>query len=124
MRNRREFRENGAQTRMSLIQNIQAALWLTGMILFAMWAARASGDMAAVMYGWPGPLLVIASACALVATALNVAAIVALPAISRGGRRVDSWSAMRKVFFTMTVLIYTAFAVALGFWGALNPVSG
>jgi hypothetical protein len=31
---------------------------------------------------------------------------------------------MRKVFFTMTVLIYTAFAVALGFWGALNPVSG
>jgi hypothetical protein len=123
LRNRREFRENQIQARASLIQNIQAALWLVAMVLFALWAAK-SADIAQVMYGWPGALLITASACALVAGALTVTTVVALPAIWRGGRRVDSWTHLRKAFFTVTTLIYAAYSLILGLWGALSPWSG
>ena len=81
-------------------------------------------DPAAVVYGWPGPFLVIASASAFVAGLLSLTTVILVPAIWRGGRRVDSWTALRKVFFTITVLVYTAFTVLLGLWGAIWPWSG
>jgi hypothetical protein len=123
LRNRREFRENAVQSRAALIQNIQAGLWLLAMALFAGWASK-TGDVSQIMFRWPGALLITASACALVAAALTLTTIVALPAIWRGGRRVDSWTHLRKAFFTVTVMIYIAFSVALWFWGALTPWSG
>ena len=122
-RNRREFRENQTQARASLVQNIQAALWLIAMALLALWASK-TGDVAYVVYHWPGALLLTASACALVASLLTIATLVALPAIWRGGRRVDSWSHLRKAGFTLTVLIYASLAVVLALWGALSPWSG
>ncbi|HEY3697419.1 serine hydrolase domain-containing protein [Phenylobacterium sp.] len=123
LRNRREFRETSIQGRLSQIQNTQAALWLTAIALFLLWTSK-SGDAAALMYGWPGPSLILASACALVAAALTLAALVALPAVWRGGRRVDSWSPLRKLGFSFTVLVYAAFSMALYGWGALTPWSG
>jgi len=122
LRNRRELRQNQIQARAALVQNIQAGLWLVSLGLFGAWAAGAS-DLPSIMYGWPGPLLITASASALVAAALSLITIAAVPAIWQGGRRVDSWSAMRKVFFTTTVLIYTAFSVLLAMNGALEPWS-
>jgi hypothetical protein len=121
-RNRREFRENQTQARASLVQNIQAVLWLIAMALLALWASK-TGDVAYVVYRWPGALLLTASACALVASMLTIATLVALPAIWRGGRRVDSWSHLRKAGFTLTVLIYASLAVVLALWGALSPWS-
>ena len=123
VRNRREFRENQIQSRSSLVQNIQAVLWLLALALFGLWASK-TGDIAVVMYRFPGALLVIASASALVAAGLNVVTLLALPAISRGGRRVDSWTNLRKAYFSVTVLIYAAFSVVLALWGALSPWSG
>ncbi len=123
LRNRREFRENAIQSRASLIQNIQAALWLISLALFALWASK-TGDVAQVMYRWPGALLVTASACALVAAALTLLTLAALPAVWRGGRRVDSWRPLRRASYTVTLLIYSAFSVLLGLWGALSPWSG
>jgi CubicO group peptidase (beta-lactamase class C family) len=123
LRNRREFRENAVQSRAALLQNIQAGLWLVALLLFGVWASK-SGDLAQVIYGWPGALLVTASACALVAAALTITTLVALPAVWRGGRRVDSWTHLRKAFFTVSVLVYTAFSVTLAMWGALSPWSG
>jgi CubicO group peptidase (beta-lactamase class C family) len=123
LRNRREFRENAIQSRAALVQNIQAGLWLLSIALLGVWATK-TGDIAQIIYRWPGALLITASACALVAAALTVTTIVALPAIWRGGRRVDSWTPLRKLFFTLTVLIYTAFSVVLGLCGALSPWSG
>ena len=120
VRNRREFRENQIQTRASLVQNMQAVLWLTSIALFGLFFMKA-GDLAQVMYRWPGALMITASACALVASALTVVTLLALPAIWRGGRRVDSWNQLRKTGFTVTVLIYAAFAVVLQLWGALSP---
>jgi CubicO group peptidase (beta-lactamase class C family) len=123
VRNRREFRENQVQSRASLVQNIQAVLWIVALALCGLWASK-TGDVAQLMYRWPGVLLIMASACALVAGALTVTTLVALPAIWRGGRRVDSWTHLRKAFFTVTVLIYLALSVDLGLWGALSPWSG
>lgn len=120
VRNRREFRENQIQSRASLVQNIQAALWLAAMALFGLWVSK-TGDTAAVMYSWPGFDMVIASACALVAAGLTAMTFIALPAIWRGGRRVDSWSPLRKAALTFTVLVYLAFAAELGLMGALSP---
>jgi CubicO group peptidase (beta-lactamase class C family) len=122
LRNRRELRQNQIQARAALVQNIQAGLWLASLGLFGAWGAGAS-DIPSIMYGWPGPLVITASACALVAAALSLITIAAVPAIWQGGRRVDSWTALRKVFFTMTVLIYTAFSVLLAMNGALEPWS-
>lgn len=123
LRNRREFRENAVQSRAALIQNIQAGLWLLAMVLFGVWATGV-GDPSRIMFRWPGAVLITASACALVAGALTVTTLVALPAIWRGGRRVDSWTHLRKAFFTVTVAVYTAYAVVLWMWGALSPWSG
>lgn len=122
LRNRRELRQNQIQARAALVQNIQAGLWIAAIALFAAWGAGAS-DLPSIMYGWPGPLVITASTCALVAAALSLVTIAAVPAIWQGGRRVESWTGLRKVFFTMTVLIYTAFSVLLAMNGALEPWS-
>ncbi|MBS0361987.1 MAG: beta-lactamase family protein, partial [Proteobacteria bacterium] len=120
LRNRREFRQNQIQSRASLVQTIQAVLWLTAFGLFGIFLSK-TGDEAEVMYGWPGFSVVIASAAALVASGLTVATLVALPAIWRGGRRVDSWTQLRKAAFTFTVVVYITFAVELGALGGLSP---
>jgi hypothetical protein len=123
-RNRRDLRESAMQARASIVQNIQAALWLTALVLFALFLGHAASDLAWLMYGWPNGLLILASACALVAAVLTLLSLVALPAVWSGGRRVDSWSYLRKFSFTVTVAIYAAFSVMLGLWGALTPWSG
>jgi CubicO group peptidase (beta-lactamase class C family) len=124
VRSRRDLRQSVIQGRASLVQNIQAGLWLLAMILFGLFLGRGLSDLAPVMYGWPSPLIILASACALVAAALTLVTVVALPAVWSGGRRVDSWSSLRKTAFTVTVAIYLAFSVLLASWGALSPWSG
>lgn len=123
LRNRREFRETGIQSRASLIQNILAVLWLTSGVLFLVWVSK-SGDIASVMYGWPGGTLVIASACAFVAALMTAGTWLILPSVWRGGRRVDSWTQLRKAGFTVTLMLYAAYSVVLGIWGALTPWAG
>jgi CubicO group peptidase (beta-lactamase class C family) len=122
-RDRREFRETSIQSRLSQVQNTQAILWLVALGLFGVWFLR-SRDQADLMYGWPGPYLVLASACALIAALLTLLAACALPLVWQGGRRVDSWSGLRKLGFTVTVLVYLGFSFALMNWGALTPWSG
>ncbi len=123
LRNRREFRETPVQRQASLIQTSQAVLWLAALALFGLWASGTS-DLASVMFGWPSGSLIIASACVLVAAFLTLLSLIMLPAIWRGGRRVDSWSGLRKASFTFTVLVYAAFSLILGLWGTLTPWNG
>ena len=122
-RSRRDFRQTTVQARASLLQTTQAVLWLIALGSFGAWFAG-TGDPANVVYNWPGAWLVLASACALVAAVLTAITVIMLPVIWRGGRRVDSWTPGRKIRFTLTVVIFTAFAVDLGYWGALSPWSG
>jgi CubicO group peptidase (beta-lactamase class C family) len=121
-RNRRDFRQTTVQARASLMQNTQAVLWLIAFAAFALWAG--SGDISEAIYSWPGPWIVLASACALVAAVLTAVTLAMLPVIWRGGRRVDSWTPWRKLRFTATVLVFAAFSADLGYWGALTPWSG
>jgi CubicO group peptidase (beta-lactamase class C family) len=124
LRNRREVRQSAIQARASLVQSIQAGLWLVSFLLFGLWLGKALSDLAWVMYHWPGALLILASACALVAGALTIPTLVALPAIWSGGRRLESWSNLRKAFFTVTVALYAVFSILLWMNGALSPWSG
>jgi hypothetical protein len=122
-RDRREFRQTPMQARAGQVQAAIAALWLVAMALFAVFALRA-GDRAYVMYAWPTPALLIGSACALVAALLTGLTVVMAPAVWRGGRRVDSWTAWRKLRFSLSTLIFAGFSVLLALWGALEPWSG
>jgi CubicO group peptidase (beta-lactamase class C family) len=122
LRNRREFRETSIQGRASLLQNVQAVLWISALTLFLGWLSKTS-DVANIMYGWPGPMLLIASACANVAALLNLISLIILPGVWRGGRRVDSWNRWRKGGYAATVAIYLAFSSLLFLWGALTPWS-
>jgi len=122
-RDRREMRETPMQARAGQVQIAAAILFLLAIVLVGVFAARA-GDRSYVMYAWPTPYLLIASACALVATVLSFLTLGMAPTVWRGGRRVESWTSWRKLRFTATTLIFAAFSVLLAIWGALEPWSG
>jgi CubicO group peptidase (beta-lactamase class C family) len=122
MRSARDLRQNQVQARASMVQGMQAGLWIAAMLFFGIWAAGAA-DQQGLMYNWPGVLVVTASACALVAAVLTFITLAALPAVWQGGRRVESWTGVRKTFFTITVLVYATFSILLAMGGALEPWS-
>ncbi len=121
-RDHRELRQTSIQRQASLMQTTQSILWLTAAGLFAAWGQSAS-DIVKIFYSWPSPPVIIASACALVAAILSVATLLILPIVWRGGRRVDSWTPWRKLRFSVTTVIFTAFSLLLAYWGALFPWS-
>jgi CubicO group peptidase (beta-lactamase class C family) len=120
---RRETRQTETQLRASSLQTTGAILWLASFAAFGAWAGSAA-NLANVMYHWPGPFLLVASACALVASVLGLAAVILAPIVWRGGRRLDSWTVWRRIRFTITTVIFAAFAAQLALWGALEPWSG
>ena len=122
-RARRDIRESQGQARAGAIQITQALLWLAAMGLFGVWASGGR-DAAQAVYDWPGVPLILASSCALMAGVLAVLTLLLLPTIWQGGRRVDSWTGGRKARFTLTAVIFLAYAVMLGSMGALEPWSG
>jgi CubicO group peptidase (beta-lactamase class C family) len=123
-RDRRESRQTDVQGRASAIQTSTAILWFIAVGGFCWWAARGLNDPGAALVEWPGPWVVIASSCAMVATLCSLGQVLMLPAVWQGGRRVESWTSWRKLRFSMTALIFLAFAVILLLWGALQPWSG
>ena len=120
MRDRRETRQTPTQTRANLLQTTQAALWLISLGCVGMFASK-SDDIASVFFGWPSGWLVTGSACALVASVLSFGTLLMAPMVWRGGRRVDSWTTLRKLAFTYTTLLYVTLAVLLGLWNFLLP---
>jgi hypothetical protein len=122
LRDRREFRESSSQSRAGFLQTTQSVLWLAGLGLFAAWSL-ADRDPASRMYHWPGLPLILASSSALVASVMALLSLALLPAVWRGGRRLDSWSGLRKLQYTLTALIFLSYGILLGLWGALEPWS-
>ncbi len=116
----RDYRQTTTQSRASLVQTTQSLLWLLAGVTLALWLGK-TGDVAAIFFDWPGGLLLTASSCALVASLLSVAGLIFVPFVWRGGRRVDSWTLGRKLRFGVTALIFAAFSILLGFWGAIFP---
>ena len=122
-RSRRDFRESTSQRRAGLIQSLQGLLWLIAMGLLAGWSTGA-GDPAWVVYGWPPLALIIASVCGLIAAAMALLSLLLIPLVWRGGRRLDSWGALRKTGYTITTLIFLTYGALLASWGALEPWTG
>ena len=122
-RDRRDFRETPVQGRASALQTSTAVLWLLAAGGFVSWAVRAKANPSLAFWEWPGPWVMVASSCALVAAIGSASQVLLLPAVWRGGRRVDSWTGWRKLRFTMTALLFLAFGVLLALWGALEPWS-
>jgi CubicO group peptidase (beta-lactamase class C family) len=118
----RELRQTPNQSRAGLVQTTIACLWLLCFAAIGLWSTGVS-DIGRVMYHWPGPLLLIASACALVAALLTLLTLAMAPMVWRGGRRLDSWTSWRKLRFSISTLVYLSFSVTLLLWGALEPWS-
>jgi hypothetical protein len=122
-RDRREFRQTPMQARAGQFQTAIAVLWLVALACAGGFALQAR-DIGYVMYSWPSPFVLIASACALVAALLTLLTVLMAPAVWRGGRRVDSWTAWRKLRFSLSTLVFAGFSLLLACWGALEPWSG
>ena len=120
LRLRLHLRQTTVQARTSMIQTIQAVLWLVSLTSFLIWFSK-TGDVAQIFFNWPGGLLLTASACAFVAAVLSVVVIVLTPFVWRGGRRVDSFTQGRKLRFTFTALVFLAFSILLATRGAIFP---
>jgi hypothetical protein len=123
VRDRRDFRQTGVQSQAGALQIATSILWFVAVAAFALFALKAAANPSVVFYDWPGAWVLIASSCALVAALFTAVQTLFLPAIWRGGRRVESWTAGRKFRFTVTTLIFLSFSVLLGMWGALEPWS-
>ena len=119
-RNRRDFRQTSIQGRAGLIQGVQAILWIAASLLFMTWIIK-TGDIANVMYGWPGPFMLLSSSCAIAAAGFTLLSALITPAVLRGGRRVDSWTVARKTGYLVTVTIFMVFGALLYRWGGLTP---
>ena len=120
-RDRLQFRQTDVQGRASAIQTSTAILWFVAVAGFGWWALRAQHDASVAFAEWPGPWVVIASSSALVASLCSLGQTLLLPVVWRGGRRVESWTAWRKLRFTTTALIFLGFSLLLMLWGALEP---
>jgi CubicO group peptidase (beta-lactamase class C family) len=121
VRDRRDFRQTTIQSRASALQTTAAVLWIVAMLAFTAWGSGALADHAQAFFNWPGVFILMASACALVAALASVGQLLMLPAVWRGGRRLDSWTTGRKVTFTVTVALFVLFSSMLAAWGALEP---
>ena len=121
-RDRRDFRQTSIQARADGAQISASVLWLLALACCGAFYLGASNP-AALIADWPSAWLLIASACALVATLVTVLCLGLLPVAWRGGRRLDSWTLGRKARFTVTTLVFALFGALLGVWGALEPWS-
>jgi hypothetical protein len=69
--------------------------------------------------------MLAASSAALAASALTLASALLVPAVWRGAldgaRATAGWSTWRKLRYTLALVIFAAFAIVLGAWGALAP---
>ena len=119
-RDRRDFRETQWQALASLLHVTIAILFLIALAAFGVWATG-TGDTTNVVYHWPGPLLLIASASSLVAALISLVALGISPFVWRGGRRLDSWSSLQKLRFTGATVLFVTFSIVLFHWGALAP---
>ena len=121
-RDRRDFRQTSIQARADGAQISASVLWLLALACFGVFYLGAA-DPEVLVADWPEAWLLIASACALVASLVTVLCLGLLPAAWRGGRRLDSWTLGRKARFTLTTLIFALFGGLLAVWGALEPWS-
>ena len=100
------------------LRGAAALLWLCAIATFVVKLSQALGDRSTLAFGWPGPLILIASSAALAASCLSWATAAATPLIWADR---DGWDPWRKLRFTATVMVFSAFGLLLAMLGALQP---
>jgi hypothetical protein len=121
-RNRRDFRQTPIQARAGVLLSLQSVLWLVALGLLGLWMVTTPAD--ALLFDWPGLYLLAASATALVATFLTLVCTGLAPLVIRSGRRLDSWSPIRRIAYIATVGVSLLFGLLLALWGGLSPWAG
>jgi CubicO group peptidase (beta-lactamase class C family) len=110
--------QTGFQRLAGALRGPAAALWLFAIPAFVLKMQSALADQSSVVYSWPGPLVTAVSTAGLVAAVLSWAAAALTPFAWAGA---GGWSAWRKLRFTSTVAIFSAFGLLLAVLGALEP---
>jgi CubicO group peptidase (beta-lactamase class C family) len=100
------------------LRGLAAGLWLFSILAFATKLQAGLADQSTVAFGWPQPQILAASAAALVAAVLSwiAAALTPFAWTGQGG-----WNRWRKLRFTATILVFSAFGLLLALLGALQP---
>ena len=96
-------------------------IWVVAFTAFILWAMKA-GDVANVLYGWPGTWLLLASTSALVGALCSLFLLLLLFPSLRADWR-GGWTLFRRLRHTVTVIVFCCFSGLLLFWGALAPWS-
>lgn len=122
MRLRRTPRQTDQQFRANRLRLTSALLYLGAFIAVIVGAAGAA-DEEAMIFNWPGPAVIVASVCALLAALTALASLALAPWVWRGGRRMESWGFNRKFGYSLTVSVFSLYGVLLTFWGGLEPWS-
>jgi hypothetical protein len=118
IRSGRSLPERAAQRSVNRWQVLAAALWIVCFAAAAVFASGAS-DQAAVLFGWPSPWLIAASALGLAAALASWLTLILTPLGWRGGA--SAWPIGRRLRFTLTSVIFVLFGLQLALWGALQP---
>ena len=100
----------------SRIQLVQSAVWIMATLAMGVLMATAT-DQSKVMYNWPNPAIVTASALSLIAGLITLATLFLLPSVWRE----VPWSKVRKVGFIATALFSVILIGFLLHWGFLAP---
>jgi hypothetical protein len=122
IRGPREARETRAQIRAGWMEVGAACLWLAAAGAFGLWSLEAA-DAATLMYRWPNLLLATSSTLAVLAALVSLVLAAQLGRVWAFERRLQGWSAGRKLRHTVTIAVYLVFSVVLAAWGALEPWS-
>jgi CubicO group peptidase (beta-lactamase class C family) len=115
---RRRARQTPVQRWAGRVRALAALLWLVAVCAFAIQLSLALADRANVVYRWPGPLVTAAAAAGLVAGLLSAGLLVLTPAVWGGD---NGWDRARKLRFSATVAVFSAFAILTTALGALQP---
>jgi CubicO group peptidase (beta-lactamase class C family) len=118
---RRVLPQTGVQRTAGRVQLAAAGLWALAFVAAAVFAAGI-GNQGRLLADWPSPVLITASAAALVAAVLSDLALLLAP-FAWWGEAGEGWGGWRKLRFSMTALIFAAFGFQLAYWGALEPWS-
>jgi CubicO group peptidase (beta-lactamase class C family) len=120
LRLRRPMPATRAQRLAGRLQVAAALALLGAAAAMAAFGAQAS-DVANIFYDWPGALVVLASALALLGAVLTGANALLLPVVWRGHAAQPQWPVWRKIRFTAALAVFAACAILLAAWGALEP---
>lgn len=99
-------------------QTVQAVLWLSALVAFAVFLASAA-DPAKIVFDWPSPTLVAASSLALAAAVITVASLAPVGLAWRE----PGWNLRRKAAATLTAVVTLGLSALLLRWGFLAPWS-